>query len=302
MPAGSHRFEIGTIGCTVLSDGYAAYPTPWLFPNADPEQLSRALESRRAPRETVLCPYTCLLVETARHVMLVDTGLGEASSTSGAILARLEMAGILPKDVDTVILTHAHPDHIGGALDPRRPNVPRPMFPNARHVISELEWEFWMGGHTGRGGLRLPAELQVGMESTARRSLTALRHQLEMVEHETEVVPGVRVIPAPGHTPGHLALRIGGPAVAECRRRRRTSAAPRTSRLGKRLRPGGQPRGGDALRTAGEGRGGEYARDGLPLSVSERGPYSGAGRGRLGVEAGRRLKADRRTRQADPLA
>ncbi len=208
MPAGSHRFEIGTIGCTVLSDGYAAYPTPWLFPNADPEQLSRALESRRAPRETVLCPYTCLLVETARHVMLVDTGLGEASSTSGAILARLEMAGILPKDVDTVILTHAHPDHIGGAVDPRRPNVPRPMFPNARHVISELEWEFWMGGHTGRGGLRLPAELQVGMESTARRSLTALRHQLEMVEHETEVIPGVRVIPAPGHTPGHLALLL----------------------------------------------------------------------------------------------
>src|ERR1035438_5566125 len=88
MPAGSHRFEIGTIGCTVLSDGYAAYPTPWFFPDADPEELSRALASRRAPEETVLCPYTCLLVETGRQVMLVDTGLGAASPTSGAILAR----------------------------------------------------------------------------------------------------------------------------------------------------------------------------------------------------------------------
>jgi glyoxylase-like metal-dependent hydrolase (beta-lactamase superfamily II) len=208
MPAGSHRFEVGTIGCTVLSDGYASYPTSWFFPDADPEQLSRALESRRAPQETVLCPYTCLLVETGRHVMLVDTGLGEASRTSGAIVARLEMAGIRPKDVDTVLLTHAHPDHIGGAVDMRRPKVPRPMFPNARYVIAELEWEFWMGAHADLGGLRLPAEFQFGMESTARRSLTALRHQLEMVECETEVVPGVRAIPAPGHTPGHLALLL----------------------------------------------------------------------------------------------
>ena len=208
MPAGSHRFEIGTIGCTVLSDGYAAYPAPWFFPDADPDELSRALASRRAPEETVLCPYTCLLVETGRHVMLVDTGLGPASPTSGAILARLEMAGIRPKDVDTVVLTHAHPDHIGGGVDLIRPKAPRPMFPNARYVISELEWEFWMDGHAGRGGLRLPAEIQVGMESTARRSLSALRHQLEMVECETEVVPGARVIPAPGHTPGHLALLL----------------------------------------------------------------------------------------------
>src|ERR1039457_4933867 len=216
MPAGSHRFEIGTIGCTVLSDGYAAYPTPWFFPDADPEQLRRALESLSAPQDTVLCPYTCLLVETGRHVMLVDTGLGAASRTSGAILGRLEMAGIRPKDVDTVVLTHAHPDHIGGAVDMRRPKAPRPMFPNARYVISELEWEVWMGAHANRGGLRLPAEFQSGMESAAQRSLTALRHQLE-----GGVRSGTRVRRAGdsgarphARAPGAAAV-VGGPTVAE---------------------------------------------------------------------------------------
>jgi glyoxylase-like metal-dependent hydrolase (beta-lactamase superfamily II) len=180
----------------------------WLFPDADPEQLSRALTRGHASPEKVLCPYTCLLVETGRRVILVDTGLGEASRTSGAIVSRLETVGIRPSDVDTVVLTHAHADHIGGAVDLRQPKSPRPMFPNARHVISELEWEFWMERYSGPGSLRVPEELQVDMKATARRSLTALRHQLELVEGEVEVAPGVRVIPAPGHTPGHMALLL----------------------------------------------------------------------------------------------
>ena len=82
MPAGSHPFRVGSIHCTVLSDGYFSYPTSWFFPNADPEELSRELERRRLPHESVLSPYTCLLVETGRHVVLVDTGGGESSRTS----------------------------------------------------------------------------------------------------------------------------------------------------------------------------------------------------------------------------
>src|SRR5690348_6063317 len=101
MPAGAHRFQVGAIQCTVLSDGYFAYPTPWFFPNADAAQLSESLDRRGMPREQVLSPYTCLLVETGRHVVLIDAG-GGSGSTTGAIRARLEMEGIRPRDVDTV--------------------------------------------------------------------------------------------------------------------------------------------------------------------------------------------------------
>ena len=192
MPEGSYAFQVGSVCCTVLTDGYYAYPTPWFFPNADPDRLAAALDRRRLPHHAILSPYTCLLIESGRHVALVDTGGGASSRTSGAIVARLEMAGIHPRNVDTVILTHAHPDHIGGALSAGG----RPVFSNARHLLSETEWEFWTAAHPDVSALRVPLEVQSSIAETARRSLSALRFQIETVDKEMEVIPGVRVIPA----------------------------------------------------------------------------------------------------------
>ncbi len=204
MPEGAHRFELGSLNCTVLSDGYVAYPAPWLFPNADPARLWHALESRRLPTDRVLSPYACLLIETGRHVVLVDTGGGNNSLSSGAIVARLDVAGIRPRDVNTVVLTHAHPDHIGGAVDGRG----LPLFPNARYILAEAEWDFWTASRASLQPLRIPDELKNRMAQTARRTLAALRMQVEPIVCETEILPGVRAIPAPGHTPGHLAVLL----------------------------------------------------------------------------------------------
>jgi len=204
MPEGSHHFQVGSMCCTVLSDGYCSYPTPWFFPNADPDQLRQAFERRHLEQERILSPYTCLLIETGRHVVLVDTGAGVYSPTTGAILARLEIAGVRARNVDTVVLTHAHPDHIGGAIDA----CGRPTFPNASYLISEPEWEFWTAARADLRGLRVPDEMRQSIQSVARRCLGPLRHQIEPVARETEVVPGVYAIPAPGHTPGHLAVLL----------------------------------------------------------------------------------------------
>jgi glyoxylase-like metal-dependent hydrolase (beta-lactamase superfamily II) len=204
MPEGSHAFAIGSMRCTVLSDGYYAYPVEWFFPNADPKLLADALDRRRLPHHSVLSPYTCLLIETGRHVALIDTGAGPGGRSSGAILGRLEMAGIRPRDVDTVILTHAHPDHIGGTVGAGG----RPVFSNARHVLSESEWEFWGRSNPDLSLLRVPHEVRDSLGPAARRSIETLRFQIETVDAEREIVPGVRVLPAPGHTPGHLAVLV----------------------------------------------------------------------------------------------
>ena len=204
MPEGSHAFQVGSICCTVLTDGYDSYPTEWFFANADPRSVQATLEGRGMPGQSVLSPFTCLLIETGRHVILVDTGAGSASRTSGAICARLEMAGIRPQNIDTVVLTHAHPDHIGGAVG----RGGRPVFRNARHVLSEYECEFWTSRRPDLNHLRVPHELRTAMAPTARTALDALRFQIETVDRETEIAPGVRLIPAPGHTPGHLALLV----------------------------------------------------------------------------------------------
>src|SRR5215469_8623304 len=167
MPQGSYTFQVGSICCTVLSDGYYSYPTEWFFPNADQGVLRQLLADSRMPTQHILSPYTCLLIETGRHVILVDTGAGAGNRTTGAICARLEMAGIRPRDVDTVILTHAHPDHIGGAVG----RAGRPVFRQARHVLSEYEFGFWTASRPDLSGMRVPAELKGRMTPAARRTL-----------------------------------------------------------------------------------------------------------------------------------
>ena len=205
-----YRFKIGDLECMAVSDGSLTYappmfppPAAFLFSNAPAEVLGRVLGEHDLQPEQLTewtSPYTCLLIEAPNHLVLVDTGAGGLAPSTGKLIDNLKAAGIAPHDIDVVILTHAHPDHTGGNIDAEG-NL---TFPNARYVMWKGEWDFWTSDQAahklGEHGKMLVA--------FAQRSLPPIRDQLDLVDRETEILPGIRAVAAPGHTPGHMAVAV----------------------------------------------------------------------------------------------
>ena len=148
-------------------------------------------------------PYPSVLIDTDQHRVLVDTGEGNLEPTTGKLIPNLRAEGIAPDDIDTVILTHAHPDHIGGNIDDKG----RPAFPNARYVISRDEWNFWIP-KPNLTALNVSESDKELLTKCAHDCLLPIQNQIELVDYEKEIVPGVWAVDARGHTPGHMAVSI----------------------------------------------------------------------------------------------
>lgn len=203
-----HQFQLGEFDCVIVNDGTFAYPQPieFLFASAPKDRLTQALQARNLDPETwteYVSTYPSLLVNTGKHLVLVDTGAGHFAPTTGQLLANLQTVGITPDQINTVILTHGHADHIGGNLD----STGQPTFCNARYVMSRAEWEFW-SSDPDLSSLQMDPRMIAGIRAVARAMLPPLQDRTELVEDGDEIVPGIRAIAAPGHTPGHLALAI----------------------------------------------------------------------------------------------
>jgi glyoxylase-like metal-dependent hydrolase (beta-lactamase superfamily II) len=211
MNTGSYHFPLGGFDVISISDGAFNYPLETFFANVLREEVEEALRRHHLPTDRITTPYTCLFADTGQHRVLIDTGAGNlataaqkmfpsvdhSTTVTGKLLGHLKAAGIEPATVDTVIITHAHPDHVGGTLDEGGALV----FGNARYVVPRDEWAFWMSEAATRLGPALMVDI-------ARRNLEAMRDRLSLVDDGAEVVPGIRVIASPGHTPGHVALSI----------------------------------------------------------------------------------------------
>lgn len=198
------RFGVGSVQCVAISDGSFTYPTANFFPGAPPDALAQAFGAAGVP-EQIISPYICLAVEAEGRWVLLDTGAAGMGPTTGHLRTNLETAGIKVSDIATVILTHAHPDHIGGVIGADG----RLSFPEAQLYMTKQEWDFWsqpdllnrLPGH-------LPEVARERQTRTFQSRLPALRTKVTLIEGETEVARGIRVLLAPGHTPGHAIVEL----------------------------------------------------------------------------------------------
>jgi glyoxylase-like metal-dependent hydrolase (beta-lactamase superfamily II) len=189
-------FDVGAIECVALNDGTNVYKAAAYFPSAPAAELEQAFREHGVQPDNIPSPYTCMAVKTAEEWVLLDTGAGRFVPTTGRLPLALASAGIAPEAVSTVIITHAHPDHIGGNVD----DAGRVAFPNARWVMWRDEWDYWTSPAAR-------AQPPIFTQCTDR-NLPPIADRLVLVDRETEVAPGVFAVPALGHTPGHMVVAV----------------------------------------------------------------------------------------------
>lgn len=195
------RFTLGDAKLTVVSDGYFQLPTSGLGVNAPAEDVQSFLQQHFLSPDMGYSHTNHLVIELGEAVVMVDVGSGARfMPTAGQLMRNMEQAGIDPASITHVVMTHAHPDHIWGVRD----DFDEAILPDAAYFLGEAEHVHW-----SQDGLvdRVAPEMQqfvVGaLNSFATEGIT-----WNFLGDTDEVVPGVRVIPTPGHTPGHLSVVV----------------------------------------------------------------------------------------------
>lgn len=197
----AHRVQVGQIEVLVLEDAAFQGPPALMALNAPEAELAAELaEQGLAPDAMIDVSVHPLLVVTDGQRVLLDTGIG---TQGGNLLNALAAEGIAPGDIDIVLLTHMHLDHFGGAIDANGD----PVFSNARYLINGVERAFWAAG-PDLSELAVPAEQNDQSRQGALDALAAMEGLLEEIAPGDAIAPGVTVIDAKGHTPGHLAVEI----------------------------------------------------------------------------------------------
>ncbi|MBC8098901.1 MAG: MBL fold metallo-hydrolase [Armatimonadetes bacterium] len=191
-----YRFNVGDFSVTAIQD--VLFPLDYAIfgANAPEGAITALLEANNIPvTDAAFTTVTTLLVNTGDELVLLDTGNGVAGG--GRSLATLELLGITPDQINAVVLSHFHPDHINGVSDGAAIT-----YPNATYYMPQTEWDFVQNAPAGT-----PLDGIIEAAKTLFAPIVAA-DQLAFYASDAEIVAGIQAVAAPGHTPGHHALLI----------------------------------------------------------------------------------------------
>lgn len=202
-----YRFKLGGFEVTTIVDSSVirAGLTPSFGGEQHADEVKSLAKANRIDADRYVHNFTPLLVNTGRELVLFDTGNGSLSAEHeqmkgrlppGKLVERMGEAGYKPEDVDVVVITHGHPDHIGGLT-----KGGQPVFPNARYVFGAAEFDYWNKGENIREARKANREVYV-------KIMVPLANRATMIKPGDEVVPGIRAVDASGHSAGLLAFTI----------------------------------------------------------------------------------------------
>lgn len=199
---GVYRYLVGDYQLTALYDGIWYVPMDDKFMrNAGLAEVDAALVAAFLLPRVLPVSFTALMVNTGNKLVLIDTGTaGQIADSAGVMLDNLKIAGVAPDNIDLIVISHFHPDHIDGIKTKDGAKI----FPNAEILVPEPEWAFWMDD----GNMARSTGTVHRYFLNARRIFKDIAHEVRHFKPGTEVAPGIMSIPAFGHTPGHTAFSI----------------------------------------------------------------------------------------------
>ena len=197
---GYYRFRVGEdISATVLSDGLIGGP-PRVYASDVPEaELEAVLRQAFLPTDRLTLNLNTLLIETQGRRMLLEAGAGETMGPQGGrVFANLAAIGLRPEDIDVVVVSHTHPDHVGNL---RTADGGR-AFPRATIFAPRADWDFFVRNDPDLSYMPVPEEFRRNFAAAIKRSVEPVTRGIDLYEAGAEIVPGLTTLPAVGHTPG----------------------------------------------------------------------------------------------------
>ncbi|MBY3248128.1 MBL fold metallo-hydrolase [Rhizobium laguerreae] len=202
---GYYRFPVGQIKATVLSDGVIGGP-PTVYANDAPEaELQEVLRRAFLPTDHMTLQLNTLLLEVGDRRILLEAGAGATMGpNAGRVFDNLAAIGLDAGDIDTIVVSHTHPDHVGNLSTFEG----KKAFPNATVYAPRADWDFFVRNNPDLSYMPVPRDFRDRFAAAIKRSVEPIAKDIELYEAGAEIVPGLTTIAAPGHTPGMATFLV----------------------------------------------------------------------------------------------